>query len=82
MIIDSLGIVTNNVNFGYAEPMYGGEDEFGLAKGGCSTVFMGQMMYFGGTRLDDKYSKSDLSKDEFIQQVCILHKISLNFSFN
>ena len=29
---------------------------------------MGQMMYFGGTRLDDKYYESDLSKDEFIQQ--------------
>ena len=38
--------------------------------GGCGAVFMGQMMYFGGTRLF------------WIQQVCILHKISLKFSFN
>ena len=60
MIIDSLDIVTNNVNFGYAEPLYGGEDEFGLAKGGCSTVFMGQMMHFGG-RFDTSPNENQYS---------------------
>ena len=42
--------MTDNLNFGYAEPDYGANGvPFSLAMGGCSAVFMGQMMHFGGT---------------------------------
>ena len=47
--------MNENVNLEYARDDYG-RLERGIQEGGCSAVFMGQMMYFGGTPNTKQYS--------------------------
>ena len=53
--IGFLETVNENVNLEYARDDYG-RLERGIQEGGCSAVFMGEMMYFGGTPNTKQYS--------------------------